>query len=142
MEDISYKISEVFNEDVFQEIVNIWHKTGVGNPARGDNYEVVQRTIEQGGKILTLLENDTIIGTVWLTHDFRRLYLHHMAIHPDWQGKKLAHFLLESSLDYAHKLGYQAKLEVDRNNLPAKHLYKKYGFKELGDFLVLIKRDV
>jgi [ribosomal protein S18]-alanine N-acetyltransferase len=122
--------------------VEIWQQTGVGNPARGDSFEVVNRTLQHGGKILTLYQNDKIIGTVWVTHDFRRLYIHHMAIHPAWQGKGLSHYLLEASIEYAHELGYQAKLEVERDNLPAKHLYTKYGFKELGDFLVLIKRDI
>jgi [ribosomal protein S18]-alanine N-acetyltransferase len=142
MENEKYEVSSLFNEDIFRQIVEIWQRTGVGNAARGDSFEVVNRTLEHGGKILTLKENDTIIGTVWLTHDNRRLYIHHMALHPDWQGKRLSHYLLEDSLQYAHELGYQAKLEVDRDNLPAKHLYEKYGFKALGDFLVLIKREV
>jgi len=136
------RLSEHFDVDVFQQIVEIWQRTGVGNPARGDTFEVVQRTIEHGGKILSLIENEKIIGTVWLTHDYRRLYIHHMAILPEYQVKGLSHLLLEASIRYAHELGYQAKLEVDRQNLVAKHLYEKFGFKNLGDYLVLIKREV
>jgi [ribosomal protein S18]-alanine N-acetyltransferase len=136
------EVKNDFNEDIFRQVVEIWQQTGVGNPARGDTFDVVLSTLKHGGRLLTLQENNRIIGTVWLTHDYRRLYIHHMAVHPSWQGKGLSHLLLEASLDYAHELGYQAKLEVDRANLPAKHLYEKYGFKELGDFLVLIKREV
>jgi [ribosomal protein S18]-alanine N-acetyltransferase len=136
------EVIDAFNAEIFRQVVDIWQRSGVGNPARGDSFEVVQRTIKHGGKIFTLQENNTIIGTVWLTHDFRRLYIHHMAMHPNWQGKGLSHLLLEAALEYAHELGYQAKLEVERQNLPAKHLYEKYGFQNLGDFLVLIKREV
>lgn len=136
------EVTDQFNEDIFHSIVEIWQQTGVGNPARGDDFEVVKRTLEHGGKIFSLLDEDQIIGTAWLTHDYRRVYIHHMAIEPSHQGKGLSHMLLEACVQYAHELGYQAKLEVDRQNLPARHLYEKYGFQNLGDFLVLIKREV
>jgi ribosomal protein S18 acetylase RimI-like enzyme len=136
-----YIVKDEFSPAIFAQIASIWTASGVGNPARGDNYEVVSNTIAHGAKILTLWHEEEIIGTVWLTHDFRRLYIHHMAMRPDWLGKKLSHLLLEKAMAYAIELGYHAKLEVERNNLCAKHLYEKYGFQNLGDFLVLINRN-
>jgi ribosomal protein S18 acetylase RimI-like enzyme len=128
----------------FAEIADLWALTGVGGTHRGDNAEVIENTLRHGAKLWILIENSnqSMIGTSWLTHDHRRIYLHHFCIHPDYQGRKLAWNLLEPSLLYAKEKGMQIKLEVHRDNLSAVQLYLKAGFKYLGDYDVYIIRDI
>jgi len=83
-----------------------------------------------------------IIGTSWLTSDARRIYLHHFGIKPGYRGKGLADLLLKESLEYAKSTGLQIKLEVHKNNKNAIELYKKAGFKYLGDYDVYIIRKI
>ncbi|NOX46364.1 MAG: GNAT family N-acetyltransferase [Chlorobi bacterium] len=128
----------------FAEVNNLWVATGMGGAERGDDNVVIQRTIKAGGKLIILEHNPTeeIIGTSWLTHDNRRVYLHHFGIRPDYQGKGLSKILFNESIYFAKSLGMQIKLEVHKTNLKATELYKKGGFQYLGDYRVYIIRDL
>ncbi len=136
-------ICREYRREDWPEVKDLWQRTGLGGPERGDTREVVDRTLEMGGKMF-ILENphpQKVIGTSWVTFDGRRLHLHHFAIHPDHQGKGLSHILLKKTLAFARKNGSQIKLEVHRNNIRGINLYTHRGFKYLGDYDVYIIRN-
>lgn len=132
-----------FKKDDFFYVNNIWQETDLGGKIRGDDLDVILKTIENGGKLLIIenRENFEIIGTSWLTNDGRRIYLHHFAIKPAYQRKGYAGQLLDASLKFAKDTGLQIKLEVHCNNVIATTLYTGSGFKYLGDYKVYIIRD-
>lgn len=136
-------IRDFIPED-YEEINNLWESTGVGGSHRGDTPEVITGTIRNGGKLFILEHNANkmIAGTAWLTHDFRRIYLHHFCVHPSFQGKGLSHILCKKSIDLAESMNMQIKLEVHKSNSKAIALYEKHGFKYLGDYLVYIIRNI
>jgi ribosomal-protein-alanine N-acetyltransferase len=129
------------SEEQYSEITRLWEITGVTNPARGDTLEVVRQTLAGGGKIILVREDGKAVGTVWLTSDFRRLYIHHMAVHPDWQNRGYGKLLMQDAQKIASELKLQVKLEVHKDNKVAFELYKKYGFTTLEGYLSMIKRD-
>ena len=131
-----------FQAQDYDELNNLWEKTGVGGIHRGDNLTVIEKTISNGGKLFLLEEisSHKIIGSAWLTHDFRRIYLHHFCIHDLFQGKGLAHLLCKKCITFAEEMNMQIKLEVHNTNSKAIALYEKHGFKFLGDYLVYIIR--
>ena len=133
-----------YTVDDFPEMISLWESLGLGGAHRGDDEIIIQRTIEMGGKLLLMFDKDTdlLIGTSWLTVDGRRTYLHHFGIHADYQGRKMADYLLEASLKFAKSTGLQIKLEVHKNNEKALGLYQKAGFTYLGDYHVYIIRDI
>ncbi|MBK7028559.1 MAG: GNAT family N-acetyltransferase [Bacteroidales bacterium] len=133
-----------FSPGDFEQVNTLWSHIGLGGVHRGDTQEVICRTLDHDGRLLLMIHPDTeeIIGTAWLTVDYRRTYLHHFGIAKAWQGQKLSNQLLEETLIIARKIGYQLKLEVHVTNLAAVHLYKKYGFQYLGEYDVYIVRDV
>jgi ribosomal protein S18 acetylase RimI-like enzyme len=128
----------------YPHVADIWERTGMSTPGRGDTAAVIEATLRHKGRFLVLVERDKdlVVGTSWLTNDGRRLYLHHFAIDPDYQGQKLAKPLLRESLRIAREIGLQVKLEVHRDNHKAGDLYRRAGFKRLGDYDVLIIRDL
>ena len=128
----------------FVEITHLWELTGMRNTQRGDNETIIEESIIMGGSFLIMEEKSTlnICGTSWMTFDGRRLHLHHFGILPEFQGNKLAKKLLKESLDFVKKKGYQVKLEVHKTNIRAISLYKKSGFKSLGDYEIYIIRDI
>ena len=132
-----------YRDEDFPEIDQLWSDTGMGSAARGDDMDTIRRTLEKGGRLLVLENNNTaeIIGTSWLTQDGRRIYIHHFGIAPQHQGNGHAWPLLRASLDYAKSTGLQIKLEVHRDNQKAVNLYRKAGFHYLGDYDVYIIRD-
>jgi ribosomal protein S18 acetylase RimI-like enzyme len=127
----------------FDQVNQLWVDTGMGGSIRGDTAEIIDRTIDAGGKLFILEDKarNEIIGTSWLTHDQRRIYLHHFGIKPGYQGKKFAHLLMKASMEFAQSSGMQIKLEVHRDNHRAVQLYRKWGFNYLGDYDVYIIRD-
>ena len=127
----------------FDAVNNVWQLTEMGGAHRGDNAQTIARTIACGGAIFCLCTSkNEVIGTAWITNDARRLYLHHFGILPQFQGNKLSHILMEAVMKFARETAMQIKLEVHVSNLAANALYEKYKFKYLGDYKVLIVRDV
>jgi len=133
-----------YNSSDYNGLLRLWELTDLGSVARGDDQLVIDKTLRQGGKLLIMrrVKDSLIAGSSWMTTDGRRAYLHHFGIHPDLQGKGLSKPLLKASMEFINKLGQQVKLEVHKSNAKAIHLYKKYGFKYLGDYLVYIIRDI
>lgn len=133
-----------FTQSDYPEIIHLWESLDLGSAYRGDDIQVISRTIKMGGQLLLLIDknNDSIAGTSWLTVDGRRTYLHHFGIRADYQGKGLSKILLGSSLKLAKTYGMQIKLEVHKDNIKALGLYKKAGFKYLGDYQTFIIRDI
>ncbi len=133
-----------YQETDYDEMISLWEKTDMGGAYRGDNKKIIQSTLDKGGELLLLIEKDSgkIIGSSWITNDGRRLYLHHFAILPEYQGRGLSHYLVKDSLSLAKKLKLQIKLEVHENNVVALNLYKKYGFQYLGDYDLYIIRNL
>ena len=133
-----------YSETDFEGLMTLWQATGLGNANRGDDHQVIIRTIDMGGKLLLLklLPDLKIIGSSWMTTDGRRLFLHHFGILPEFQGKGLANKLMVESMKFARALGQQFKLEVHNANKKAIQLYKKFGFEYLGDYDVYIIRNL
>jgi ribosomal protein S18 acetylase RimI-like enzyme len=130
-----------YKSNDFSQLFELWQATGLATKGRGDNQNIIEKTLKADAKLLVLTHTNKIIGSSWITNDGRRLYLHHFGIHPDFQGKKISHILLKASLEFAHEKGMQIKLEVSQKNQIAANLYKRYGFKYLGDYDVYIIRD-
>jgi ribosomal protein S18 acetylase RimI-like enzyme len=132
-----------YSPEDFEELNMLWELTGVGGSHRGDTAEVIQNTLEHGGKLIILehLSDRKIAGSAWLTNDSRRIYLHHFCIDTLYQGKGLSHYLCEQCIEFAKSLNMQIKLEVHRSNSKAVALYEKHGFNYLGDYLVYIIRN-
>jgi ribosomal protein S18 acetylase RimI-like enzyme len=129
----------------YQGIMQVWTATGLSRPERSDDEETIERSITMGGTLLVLYDDDAgdaIIGTSWITFDGRRLHLHHFGITPEYQGKGLSGKLLAESLKFVKEKGCQVKIEVHRTNEVALRLYRKAGFRYLGDYDVYIIRDI
>ncbi|MBP7899499.1 MAG: GNAT family N-acetyltransferase [Candidatus Syntrophosphaera sp.] len=129
------------NENLYAEIISIWDKTGISNPERADSFDSIQRTLENGGILLLAYMDAILVGTIWLTNDYRRLYIHHMAVLPEFQKQGIGRSLLQEAIQIADKQGLQAKLEVHSDNAAALNLYRSMGFKVLDGYLVMIRRN-
>jgi ribosomal-protein-alanine N-acetyltransferase len=139
---IKISVLTSISQEQYEMITTLWGLTGIGNPARGDSYQSVCKTLSNGARIVMVYSDALPVGTVWLTQDFRRLYIHHMAVHPQYQKQGFGHRLMEAALEVAKELKLQAKLEVRKTNQAACKLYEEFGFSTLEGYQVMIKRDV
>ena len=130
-----------FSDQDYEALLELWDRTDMGGLERGDNLDVIHSTLKNGGKLLIMLNPDgLLIGSSWMSHDTRRIYIHHFAVHPQYQGRGFANYLLDRSLDFCKSAGMQIKLEVHEDNTRAIGLYKKAGFKKLEGYGVYINR--
>lgn len=134
----------VYKPGDYESVLKVWEPTGLGNAFRGDNAATIEKTIQMEGCFFVLVKKESkeIIGTSWISNDGRRLYLHHFGILPEYQGKGLSKPLLKKSLEFAREKNMQIKLEVHQDNEIALELYKKHGFRYLGDYHVYIIRNI
>jgi len=128
------------DETFFSILSDVWSQTGVGNPARGDNLETIRQTLEHGGLIIIAWNGNDAIGATWLTHDWRRLYIHHMAVLEEYRDLGVGRAILNEALAYASEIGIQPKLEVHHNNPRARHLYESVGFVYIDGYMTMVKR--
>ncbi|MUP37185.1 GNAT family N-acetyltransferase [Labilibaculum sp. 44] len=131
-----------YKSDDYQSVLKLWKITNLGGEERGDNAETIETSLLHGGKFWILEDSKTrkLIGSCWVTNDSRRLYLHHVGIHPEYQLHGYGKFLTETALAHAKSLNMQIKLEVHHSNKTALNIYKKLGFNILEGYEVMIKR--
>ncbi len=137
----SQTIIRDYREADYQDLVELWKSLNLGRPERGDNRQVIEQTLKHDGKLLVAIHKNQLIGSVWITNNGRRLYLHHMGVAEEFQGMGIGKKLLEKSLQFAETMKMQIKLEVHQTNENAAALYRKYGFEPLDGYQVLINRN-
>ena len=132
-------IREFFKQD-FGQVIALWKDTGVYDEERGDSLEAILESKAQGG-VFYVVEDPRcgkIKGSVWMTWDGRRHFLHHLAVGPEVQGQGWGSRLCEACLEQARTTGAPVKLEVHKANRAAIHLYRKLGFKDFSDYLLFM----
>jgi len=133
-----------YTNDDFEKLNQLWKETGLGGSQRGDNAQIIDDSLNIGGKLILIENKETgeIIGSTWMTFDGRRIHLHHIGVLPTYQNRGFGKLLTTESLKFAKEKGYQIKLEVHQTNKKAIEIYKKLGFTFLGDYDVYIVRDI
>lgn len=111
------------------------------------SYEAFEKDIEIG-QLWVLKEDNNIIGSVviselideeykvikWLTPNTQNIYIHRLAVHPEYQGKGLAQKLMDFSEMYAKENGFSSvRLDTFSGNKRNNTFYKKRGYQKLGD---------
>ncbi|MBQ8200847.1 MAG: GNAT family N-acetyltransferase [Clostridia bacterium] len=100
------------------------------------------RRIDAGtDSIYLLLENGDLVGELhitWSSEDTQavisgqRAYLYAFRIRADRQGRGYGQHLLQSVINAAAARGVrELTIGVEEDNLPARHIYDKFGFTEL-----------
>lgn len=127
----------------YPQLIKLWEELDLSNAERDDTQVIVEQTISMGAKVLLLSDPENkLIGSSWMTFDGRRMLMHHFGIRKSHQGMGYGTLLAQESLKYIKEKGYQVKLEVQKDNLAAKHLYEKLGFFAFTDYDIYMIRDV
>ena len=93
-----------------------WQKDNFDKEWKRDEFEVVNH-------------ENLVIGYLQFSKEKDHIYLHNIALIPDYRNKGLGSYLLERILKKAQKLGTAVELSVHTKNEVALKLYKKYDFE-------------
>lgn len=87
-----------------------------------------------GSIVITEVEDEEYDGVTWLTPQGNCVYIHRLAVHPDYQGQGLAQQLMNFAENYAKESGY-ASVRLDTFSLNKRNnvFYQKRGYQKLGD---------
>lgn len=83
--------------------------------------------------INVLTVNDTVIGFVAVLEVAGQAELQNISIHPDFHGLGYGELLLRDAIETLSSDTKQLYLEVRVSNFSAIRLYKKLGFKDVGN---------
>ncbi len=111
------------------------------------NASAFERDIEEGECYVIEIESEVIgcvtISTLmdeeyvpidWLTPNENNIYIHRLAVHPEYQGKGYAQQLLSFAEDYAKTNTYASiRLDTFSQNKRNQKFYERRGYKKLGD---------
>lgn len=111
------------------------------------SYEAFENDIKLN-QLWVLKDVDRIIGSIvisdimdeeyhaieWLTPNTKNIYIHRLAVHPDYQGKGCAQLLMNYAENYAKDNNYlSVRLDTFSVNKRNNIFYKKRGFQQRGD---------
>ena len=88
-----------------------------------------------GTIVISNLKDDIYEQVEWLTPgDAKSIYIHRLAVHPDFQGKGIAQQLMLYAESFAEKNNYvSVRLDTFSKNLRNNDFYTKRGYNKLGD---------
>ncbi len=70
----------------------------------------------------------------WLTENYRNLYIHRLAVDPDFWGQGYAQQLMSFAEDFARKNKFQSvRLDTFSQNKRNQKFYESRGYQKLGD---------
>ena len=70
----------------------------------------------------------------WITEDFKNLYLHRLAVHPEYQKKGVGRSLMDFAEEYAKLNGFKSvRLDTFSQNPRNNKFYKSRNYVQLGD---------
>lgn len=99
-------------------------------------------------ELYVLLSNDAIIGCItistfmdaeyqtvdWLTPNENNIYIHRLAVHPEFQGQGYAQFLMNYAENYAREHQYQSvRLDTFSQNPRNLKFYEQRGYQTTGE---------
>ena len=99
------------------------------------NYNILKEELESpNSKYIIAKTNDgEIIGFAGVKIIIDTADVMNIVVKKSWRNNSVGNLLLTNLVSICKKLNLSSlSLEVNENNLPAIHLYKKFGFKQIG----------
>jgi len=109
--------------------------------------EVFEKDIDRG-ELYVVEDKRQLVGTIvisnfmdaeykpieWLTDNRNNVYIHRIAVHPDFQGKGFAQKLMDFAENYAKENCFiSIRLDTFSQNKPNQKFYETRGYEKLGD---------
>lgn len=111
-----YPSKEVLQKDI--ELEQIW--------------KLEERETTVGIIVLTEIEDKEYINVKWLTKNNKNIYVHRLAVHPNFQGNGYAQKLMDFAENYASKNKYNSiRLDTFSQNKRNQLFYEKRNYVKL-----------
>jgi ribosomal protein S18 acetylase RimI-like enzyme len=98
----------------------------------------------KSASISTVFEHEgQLIGYQISTTSVWGAHLARLAVHPNWQGKGIGHFLVSELMHQVRRRGHQRlTVNTQEDNLQSLSLYRRLGFMETGDRYPVLELNI
>lgn len=101
---------------------------------RDELYVLVSNTKIIGTLVISTLMDKEYIPIKWLTKNQNNIYIHRLAVHPNFQGKGYAQQLMDYSENFARNNNFNSiRLDTFSQNKRNQKFYETRGYQKLGD---------
>ena len=102
---------------------------------RDELYIITQSGKIAGTIVISDLKDEVYQTVTWLTPaDTKSIYIHRLAVHPNFQGQGIAQQLMDFAEDFARRNGYvSVRLDTFSQNPRNNRFYQKRGYTKLEE---------
>jgi len=98
----------------------------------GQIWKLEERKIIAGIIVLTEIEDAAYKNVKWLTKNYKNLYIHRLAVHPNFQGKGYAQKLMNFAEDFSKENKYNSiRLDTFSQNKRNLQFYEQRNYTKL-----------
>lgn len=105
------------------------------NDVKRDELYVLEVNDQVVGCIaISTFKDEEYLDVDWLTKTDNSIYIHRVAVHPDYQGQGMAQKLMDFAEDWARDNKFESiRLDTFSKNLRNQKFYELRGYKKLSD---------
>ncbi len=125
----------MISKNIFQWNEHYPSRTAFENDVlRKELYVVTSEEKIIGCIVLSPKMDEEYLSITWLIPNTNNLYIHRLAIHPNYQGKGFAQKLMNFAEEFAIKNNYSSiRLDTFSKNTKNQKFYELRGYKKLGN---------
>jgi len=106
----------------------------INDVKRDELYVLIIDKLLIGTIVISTFMDEEYIPIKWLTQNEKNIYIHRLAIHPNFQGSGYAQQLMDFAEKYAIENHYSSiRLDTFSQNKRNQKFYELRGYKRLGD---------
>lgn len=134
-------IIKLIKPEDFTKLLTLWNEAGLSVV----NFKKEQKELQMLLKMnpescLVATINKKIVGSIIGAFNGRRVWIYHLAVHPNWQSKGIGSKLLKKIESIFKKKGAtKILLGVSFNNLSTCSFYEKNGYSIMNDAVLMSK---
>ena len=117
----------------YEAAVELWKRVEGLDIAEGDDRESIGRFLKQNrGLSRIATAGSTVVGAALCGHDGRRGYIYHLAVAPNYQGRRLGQQLVDECLEGLRHAGLErANILVAKDNPRGLAFWRRTGWEHL-----------
>lgn len=128
-----------FTLNDFDSVVHLWRKAGL-ILSLSDTSEGLKKKLKRDSELFFVAEEDHhIIGVVMGSYDGRRGWINHLAVDPEYQGRKIGQAMIMELEKRFKKEGCEkVNLLIEPSNKGVQSFYEKQAYKR--DELIFMEK--
>ncbi|MFX1494463.1 MAG: GNAT family N-acetyltransferase [Promethearchaeota archaeon] len=129
---------ENFSLQFYEDVVDIWKKTGISITSSDTKDQLIVMLDRNPDLCLIAKIDEKVIGVVMGGFDGRRGYVHHLAIHPEYQKRGYGKLIMDELIERLKKKRvHKIHLFIEKHNEDVIAFYKKLGWEIRKDLVMM-----